>query len=168
MKSKLPTGVVDNTFLSRLTRLDIADYLPLVFARILIPSEVKREAFKSGNRRRLRNLLSQMPYFFVDCKNDDPLVKFFLNEVLDEGEAAAIAQAEHTRSALIIDEKKGRDEAMRRDLEVFPTARILIKLKEVGSIPEIKPRLDKLRTMSSFRLKQEIYNSILREAGEME
>jgi predicted nucleic acid-binding protein len=48
-----------------------------------------------------------MPSFFILCKEDDIFVKEFLKTLLDDGEAAAIAQAEFTNSALIIDEKKG-------------------------------------------------------------
>lgn len=42
----LPSAVIDNTLLSRLVSLDVAELLPYLFKRILIPPEVKREAYK--------------------------------------------------------------------------------------------------------------------------
>ncbi len=86
---------------------------------------------------------------------------------LDEGEAAAIAQAEYTNSALILDEKKGRNQARKRELKVFPTIKILCLLKEFGAIPEVKPYLDNLIKME-FYLSVKLYNSTLKDMGEVE
>lgn len=163
----LPVAVIDNTLLSRLARLEIAELLPLIFDKILIPIEVRQEAFKAPNRRRLRNLLNEMQGFFILCNEDDFLVKELLKIDLDEGEAAAIAQAEYTNSALILDEKKGRSQAEKRELIVFPTLKILCLLKEFGGISEVKPYLDKLVKLK-FHLSVKLYNSTLKEAGEIE
>jgi len=167
VKSKLPTAVIDNTLLSRLTRLEITESLPYIFARILIPVEVKEEAFKGPNRKRLRNLLNYMPDFFLICTHDDFLVKELLKELLDKGEASAIAQAEYTRSAIIMDERKGREEAKKREIEVFPTTKILCLMKELGLIPEVKPFLDRLIKMK-FYLKKQDYINILKAVKEMD
>ncbi len=165
MANELPTGVIDNTLLSRLVGLEIADFLPLVFSKILIPPEVRKEAFKAANRKELRNLFSEMKGFFVECRQDDFLVKAILNETLDEGEAAVIAQAEFTRSAAILDEKKAREEADKREIETIPTIRILFRLKEKGIIFAVKPYLDSLRRMG-FHLKEGFYKELLVEANE--
>jgi uncharacterized protein len=165
VNSKLPTAVIDNTLLSRLTRLGITERLPWIFARILIPVEVRNEAFKAPNKKRLRNLLNEMNDFFVLCSEDDILVKEFLKTLLDEGEAAAIAQAEFTESALILDEKKGRKQAELRELKVYPTVSILCLLKEAGAIPAIKPYLLRLMKLK-FYLSKQLFDNILEEAGE--
>lgn len=90
----LPFAVTDNTLLSRLDRLEIAKFLPFLFKKILIPPEVKREAYKAPHKgkKRLRRLMSEMSGFFVDCHEADVLIKEWLKAALDEGEAAAIAQ----------------------------------------------------------------------------
>ena len=168
VKSKLPTAVIDNTLLSRLTRLEkIIESLPDIFARILIPVEVKEEAFKGPNRKRLRNVLNHQPGFFLICKHDDLLVKELLKELLDVGEASVIAQAEYTRSAVIIDERKGREEAKNREIQVFSTAKILCLMKELGLIDEVKPILDQLIKMR-FYLKKVDYLTILKEVREID
>src|SRR2546423_12809410 len=91
----LPIAVTDNTLLTRLVALEVAELLPYLFKQILIPPEVKREAYKAPHKgkRRLRKLLGEMSGFFVDCYEVDELVKDYLKADLDEGEAAAIAQA---------------------------------------------------------------------------
>ena len=168
VKSKLPTAVIDNTLLSRLTRLEkIIESLPYIFARILIPVEVKEEAFKGPNKNRLRNLLNHKPDFFLICKHDDFLVKELLKELLDVGEASVIAQAEYTRSAVIIDERKGREEAKNREIQVFSTTKILCLMKELGLIDEVRPILDQLIKMR-FYLKKVDYLTVLKEVREID
>ncbi|HEY0078357.1 MAG TPA: hypothetical protein VGB73_06895 [Pyrinomonadaceae bacterium] len=105
----LPTAVIDNTLLTRLVQLEIAQFLPFLFKKILIPPEVKREAYKAPHKgkRRLQKLVNEMAGFFVDCYEADELIKAYLKVDLGEGEAAAIAQADYTQSILLLDEKKG-------------------------------------------------------------
>src|SRR5690242_15587766 len=93
----LPYAVIDNTLLSRLVALEVAIFLPLLFKRIRIPREVKREAYASPHKgkRRLQKLIREMAGFFVDCPEADELIKNFLMADLDAGEAAAIAQADY-------------------------------------------------------------------------
>lgn len=166
-RSKLPSVVIDTPLLSRLAGLEIAEFLPFLFSRVLIPFEVRNEAFRSADRKRLRNLLNRNSPFFGLCVERDVLVNEFLKTILDEGEAAAIAQAEHTRSVLILDENKGRREARRREIKVFPTGKILCLLKEQGLIPEVKPFLIRLRQMK-FHLKEADFQMILAEAREFD
>lgn len=139
-KRGLPVAVIDNTLLSRLTELGLAESLPLVFKKIRLPPEVKREALKAPNKRRLKNLLSENRGFFVDCFEADILNKEILKTVIDEGEAAVIAQAEETDSVVITDDKKGYNQAVKRELVVFRTGKILCLLKENGQIKICIPR----------------------------
>ena len=69
----LPQAVIDNTLLSRLVRLEVAEFLPLIYQHVLIPPEVKREAYKAPHKgkRRLQKLVNEMAGFFVDCTEVD-------------------------------------------------------------------------------------------------
>lgn len=167
MPSRQPTAVIDTTLLSRLVALGVARKLPLVFRQIQIPLEVRREAYKASHKRRLRNLLNEMSDFFIDCREAEKGIKEVLAFVLDEGEAAVIAQAEATNSAVIIDEGKGRKEAVERNIEVFRTGTVLCLLKEAGQIQLVAPYLDKLDELG-FRLSPRHRNAILKKAGELE
>src|SRR5258708_39877330 len=79
----LPLAVIDNTLLSRLVDLELAESLPWVFKLILIPPEVKREAYRKrhGGRRRLRNLIRESSGFFVNCREVDAVIRDFLKEI---------------------------------------------------------------------------------------
>jgi predicted nucleic acid-binding protein len=163
----LPLAVIDNTLLSRLVNLGVAQFLPLLYKQILIPPEVKREAYKAPHKgkRRLRKLVNEMAGFFIDCREVDEGVKLILQADLDEGEAAAIAQADYKQTHLLIDEQKGFKRAETMQLTAIRTTNLLNKLKEDGLIAEVKPYYDKLERMG-FRLKASVRKQLLAEAGE--
>jgi predicted nucleic acid-binding protein len=163
----LPIAVIDNTLLTRLVKLEIAEFLPLLFKQIRIPPEVKREAYKAPERgkRRLRKLINEMAGFFIDCREIDELVIGYLKADLDEGEAAAIAQADFTQSILLLDEKKGYRRAKTMQLTTIRTANLLNMMKQAGAITSVKPYFEKLEK-TGFHLKAEVRQQLLSEAGE--
>jgi predicted nucleic acid-binding protein len=163
----LPLAVIDNTLLTRLVNLEVAKFLPMLYKQILIPPEVKREAYKAPHKgkRRLQKLVNEMAGFLVDCYEVDEGVKLILQADLDEGEAAAIAQADYKQTHLLIDEKRGYKRAETMQLIVMRTTNLLNKLKEVGAIAEVTPYYDKLER-TGFYLKAKIRKQLLAEVGE--
>ena len=145
-RQDLPIAVIDNTLLSRLVELQLFEFLPLLFELILVPPEVRREAYRAphGRRRRSRNMIREMTGFFVDCREANPDVKNILNADLDEGEAAAIAQADFKDCKLLLDEEKGFKRAARMGIDVIRTGKLLNMLKKAGAIREVRPYHDKL------------------------
>jgi hypothetical protein len=81
----LPLAVIDNTLLTRLDSLEVAQFLQLLYEQILIPPEVKREAYKAPHKgkRRLQKLINDMAGFIVVCTEVDELVKNYLQADLD-------------------------------------------------------------------------------------
>ena len=116
-----------------------------MFKLILIPPEVKREAYKARGKRRLRNLVNESAGFFVDCYEADQFTKAFLRADLDDGEAAAIAQADYKQAVLLLDENKGFKRAQSMQLTVCRTLNVLNQLKTAGAIVAVRPYYDKLR-----------------------
>ena len=163
----LPDAVIDTTLLSRLAALGLTQSLPLVFRQIRVPPEVRREAYKASGKRRLRNILNEASDFFIDCREAEKGIKELLALILDEGEAAVIAQAEATKSAVIIDEGKGYKGAVERSIQVFRTGTVLCLLKEAGQIPLVAPYLDKLVDELEFRLTPKAKLEILKKANEV-
>lgn len=163
----LPLAVIDNTLLSRLVSLEVAEFLPFLYKQILIPPEVKREAYKAPHKgkRRLRKLVNEMAGFFVDCTEADEVVKNILQVDLDAGEAAAIAQADYTKSHVLIDENKGFKRATVMQLTAIRTVNLLNMLKEAGAIPEVRPYYDKLE-QTGFYLKAAVRKRLLAQVGE--
>ena len=165
----LPLAVIDNTLLTRLVKLEVAAFLPYLFKYILIPPEVKREAYKapSKGKRRLQKLIGEMNGFFIDCYEANEFTKDFLKADLDEGEAAAIAQAEFKQAALLIDERKGFRTANNMQLKTIRTGKLLNILKEAGAIPEVKPYHLKLKA-TGFYMDENAGRQLLIEAGELQ
>jgi predicted nucleic acid-binding protein len=164
----LPLAVIDNTLLSRLVDLELAESLPWVFKLILIPPEVKREAYRKrhGGRRRLRNLIRESSGFFVNCREVDPSIRDFLKADLDDGEAAAIAQADFRNAILLLDEERGFKRATRMQITVVRTLRLLNMLKEAGAISHVQPYHEKLHRLG-FYMTLDDQNQLLREVGEL-
>ncbi|HEV7644955.1 MAG TPA: hypothetical protein VGO50_13505 [Pyrinomonadaceae bacterium] len=144
-----PIAVIDSTLLSRLAELNLVDSLPYIFKQIRIPPEVRREAYKASNKKRLRNLLNDLNGFFIDCYETDIVNQEFLKTIVDIGEAAVIAQAEATNSVVITDDKEARNQALKREIEVFRTGKILCLLQRGGSH---KPRRPLFRYINNVRL----------------
>jgi len=166
----LPFAVVDNTLLSRLVALEIAEFLPWVFKQVLIPPEVKREAYKAPHKgkRRLQKLVREMAGFFVDCYEADQGVKEILKADFGNGEAAAIAQASHTDSILLIDERAGHKRAVTMQISVMRTTELINRLKvEAQVIDSVKPYYDRLQE-TGFYLKSSVRKQLLADVGEGE
>jgi predicted nucleic acid-binding protein len=85
---------------------------------------------------------------------------------LDEGESAAIAQAEQKQSVLLLDERKAFKRAEAMQLTAIRTTKILTMLKEAGAIASVTPYFDKL-ARTGFRLKDNVRRQLLAEAGEL-
>jgi len=85
---------------------------------------------------------------------------------LDEGEARAIALAAATPQALlIIDERKGRQQAKDMGIRITGLVGIIIRAKSQGIIAEGKEKLDQLMA-HGFRLSPGIYHRALAQMGE--
>ncbi|HIJ35068.1 MAG TPA: DUF3368 domain-containing protein, partial [Gammaproteobacteria bacterium] len=88
-----------------------------------------------------------------------------LERVLDDGEAAAIALAEQKNCSVLIDEKKGRKAAIRKNIDIVGSGMILVKAKQKGLISEVAPLLEKMK-QCGYRLSADIYHQILKIASE--
>jgi len=161
----LPVAVIDTSLLSRLIYLEVAQLLPLVFKVILIPPEVKREAYRAPGRRRLKSLIKEMSGFFADCYEADELIKNYLMVDLGPGEAAAIAQADYTHTVLLLDDKKGFERAETMQLTVIRSLNVLNRLKAAAAIKEVKPYYEKL-IKKGFYVKAGVVRALLAEVGE--
>ena len=85
---------------------------------------------------------------------------------IDKGESSAIALALETPdSTIILDDYKARKIAGQLGLIFTGTIGVIIKAKLNGTIPSIKPLLEKIK-QTDFRLSAEIELQALKEAGE--
>jgi predicted nucleic acid-binding protein len=86
--------------------------------------------------------------------------------VLHKGEAEAITlYKEKSADFLLIDEKKGRKVAEYYDVKIIGTIGLLLKAKQEGIVPRIKPYIELLQ-QSTIRITPELYQRALERAGE--
>jgi predicted nucleic acid-binding protein len=85
---------------------------------------------------------------------------------VDSGEASAIALAiELDRALLILDDNKARKLATKLNLIYTGTLGIILKAKQAGIIPQIRPILEKVQR-TNFRFSEKNYREILSLANE--
>ena len=86
---------------------------------------------------------------------------------VDKGEASAIALSLELENALlIIDDWKARKLSEKLGLPYTGTFGVILRAKQSGKIPSIKPILDKIR-QTNFRFDEVVFSQILFEAGEL-
>ncbi len=85
---------------------------------------------------------------------------------IDKGESSAIALALETPDCtVILDDFKARKIADKLGLAYTGTIGVIIKAKLIGTIPSIKPLLEKIKE-TDFRLSMEVELQALKEAKE--
>ncbi len=114
--------VADNSPLDVLIRLGHSDLLKTLFGEVVIPTQVRDELLHSNTPEITRKFIEKPPDWLQVCQPTkiEPIPSLHL------GEQAAISLAlEMNAHLLLIDEKRGRHEALQRRLVVTGTIGIL-------------------------------------------
>ena len=88
-----------------------------------------------------------------------------LAELLDKGEAEALALAETLNAIALVDERRGRKVATRKGIALTGTAAVLIKAKRAGEVAAVKPLLSRL-ARSGYGLSNKLVDDVLKLSGE--
>lgn len=146
--------IADASCLIGLNNIGRLNLLETVFQQITITPEVSQEFGEP------------LPEWIMIEPATDRQKQLLLELEVDKGEASAIALAlEKIDALLILDEKKGRKVAQSLGINTLGTLGILIKAKESGVLPLIKPEIDKLE-QSGFRISDDLKTKILRSVDE--
>ncbi len=87
---------------------------------------------------------------------------------LDAGEANAIALAlELQADDLLIDERLGRQEAVRLGLSIIGILGVLLIAKQRSLITQVQPVMDALSNQAGFRISPQLYQRVLTLAKEL-
>lgn len=86
---------------------------------------------------------------------------------LDEGEAQALSLAQALRCGVLMDERRGRQAAVREGLPLFGTLGVLLQARRLGRIERIAPALDRMQA-KGYRFSQTLVAAALKLAGESE
>ena len=142
------------------------DLLGRIFSKIYIPQAVFDEAVVFGrDEGGARSEVSGADWIEIKQVKDRLAVDVLLDE-LDLGESEVIVLAREIQADwVLMDEKKGRRKLAEMGVKKVGTVGILLKAKEIGMIPAIKPELILLR-QRGFSLSEYVYNRALQQAGE--
>jgi predicted nucleic acid-binding protein len=158
--------VSDTTAISTLLQMGEIELLEKLFSNIVIPQKVFDELLVLSRMGVDVSLLLKAEWLEIRSPGNSPLLSL-LNNLLDEGEANAIALAVELKSDLLImDESEGRQVAGSMNLTYTGLGGVFIRAKAAGLIPSVKKMLDTVAQKTSFYLSEKARTIILRAAGE--
>lgn len=159
--------VVSNTSpLTSLASIGLFDILPELFGALHVAEGVIGELNAGGRPYPGSREVAAAKFIHRHRIADQPLVRILLRD-LDRGEAETLALAVEIGADLVLmDEREGRKAAKRLGFEPMGILGILAVAKRRALIPEIRPALDDLRRLAGFYIGDELYRSVLEDAGE--
>jgi predicted nucleic acid-binding protein len=149
--------VADASVFIALVQIDKLPLLETLFGGVIIPRAVAREVAPS---------LPSLPAWVERRVIERPLPPRIVAASLEAGEAEAIALAlEIGAERIVLDDLPARQLAQAMGLAIVGTAGVLFMAKQHGLIQAVRPPLDALRA-AGFRLRQDVYEEILKAAAE--
>lgn len=159
--------VANTTPLIGLASIQQFDLLKHFFGRVSIAQAVYNEIMNAGGRRKTAQaeVSAAASWIKVVSARDRTAVEVLLDE-LDLGEAETIVLAREIHADwVIMDEKKGRQKLTHLGINKIGTLGILLKAKETGLIPHIRPELEKLQK-HGFSISQNVIEYVLEQSKE--
>ena len=135
--------VSDNSPLNLLVRLGVAEILPRLFTRIVIPPEVAQEMRHAKAPQAVRSFVDNPPDWLEICAPKNLLSM----AELDPGEVAAISLAIELQATLMIDERAGRVAAESRGLKIVGAIGVLERAANEGLIADLQQLHDRIKKM---------------------
>ncbi len=158
------TVVVNATPVIALALINQLDLLRRLYGEALIPPAVRAEVLAGGPGSPGFVELQRAEWIRV-TDLQDPRRADLLSD-LDRGEAEVIALAQELNATLVIvDERLARRHVRRLGLKLTGTLGVLLKAKERGLIPVVKPLIDRLQR-GGFRLDDFVIAEVLQLACE--
>lgn len=156
----------DSTPLIHLAKMGRLKLLREFFGEIIIPEAVYRECVLEGGDSEDALAIKNAKWIKVEKISDEKLKRAIMLE-LDEGESEAIVLAiERNAELILIDDYDGREVARALGLKVVGTIGVLLRAKLLGKIESLREELERLKA-TGFWLSEELYERILKEAGEI-
>ena len=153
--------------LINLARIGELGLLRALYGQVLIPEAVWQEVVIDATGQAGATDVREATWITRHRVANQLLVRALCQE-LDEGEAEAIALAlEMDEALLLMDERLGRESALHMGVRCVGLVGVLIEARHKALIRGLKPYLDALRDVAGFRLSEELYARVLRDAHEM-
>jgi predicted nucleic acid-binding protein len=151
--------VSDASPITSLLQTGQAGLLRGLFDEVLMPPAVEAE---------LLRFHAELPDWLVTRPILGQQQADLLSRLLDRGEAEAIVLAEECHADyLLIDEKRGRQQAEARGLTAIGLLGVLLLAKRAGQLASVSDLIDRLETQAGFFVSEHVKSIILRAAGEL-
>ena len=158
--------VVDTSPLISLDACNQLDLLRKLYARVIVPQAVELEV-SAGGATGLPRGLTRAHRKWIEVRALRTAPAPALVAALDPGEAEVIALALEIGCPLVLlDETAARVIAEASGLQVAGAVGMLLRAKNKGLLPAVKPSID-LMLSKGVRLRRSLIDSVLRSAGEM-
>ena len=162
-----PLIIADAGPLIGLAKIGHLELLRDLYNTVLIPPTVRAELKPESGYKGSDDLKSALDkgWLIVSEKPSDELLAS-LQQILDPGEAEAIALAQQNEgSSLIIDERRGRNVATHRKIKIMGTGAVLLAAKQRQHIETIREPLRALVDVG-YRLSPKLIERLLVMADE--
>lgn len=136
-----------------------------LFGEITIPEQVYNEVTVTGFDKYGSSDVKECLWIKVQ-KTSDNILKRYLMQTLDEGEAEVIVLADELKADLvIIDERLARQYVDKAELNLIGTLGVIANAKQVGLIPEARSLIEEMLNKGRW-FSMALINRILTELGE--
>lgn len=150
--------VSDTSIITSLIHIGWAGLLKELYHTVLIPSAVHVELLRTH---------PELPAFLEARPAANRIMVARLEAELDLGEAEAIVLAKETNAdLLLIDEKLGRQVALREGLRITGLIGLVLEAKQQRMITSVREMVAQLEIKAGFRLSDAVKSEAFRLAGE--
>ena len=158
--------VISNTSpLLYLYQVGQLNLLHKLYRQVVVPSAVREELRVGAERGFSTPEVDAIHWLEVRTPADMSLLPMAID--LGAGEAEAIALAlQSPRGFLILDDGLGRRIAHLLELTYTGTLGVLVRAKKEGHLSAVGPVLEALRDRTTMRLRHDLLERVLQEAGE--
>jgi uncharacterized protein len=158
--------VADTGPLIALALVELLPVLQKLFSDVYVPVGVLEEATKECSKPGAKAIKLAVEKGWVTAHSVEMGVSFQeLIEVLDQGEAEALALAKQLNAVVLIDERRGRKVAIKHGIAVTGSAAVLIKAKKSGVVKKLKPLIEQLGE-HGYRMSDVLIAEVLNRVNE--
>lgn len=141
------------------------ELLVAVFDAIHVPEAVLDETTADRSRPGASDIATFVQaHAQVHPSRDDPVYTTAVSH-LDEGEAQALSLAHALSCGVLMDERRGRQTAIRQGAPLFGVLGVLLQAKRIGKLERIAPALDRMQA-NGYRVSQALIDAALKRADE--
>ncbi len=160
-----PIVVADSGPLIALAGCGRLELLVAVFESVHVPQVVLDETTADRSRPGAVDIVTfvQTRAQVHPSRNDAAYVAAVAH--LDEGEAQALSLARALGCGVLMDERRGRQTALRHGLPLFGVLGVLLQAKRIGALERIAPELARMQD-HGYRISQSLMDAALKLAGE--